>query len=640
MAETQFMPTLTPLEVLAITTVDKAYSDNKLAWGDTHEKFKRLYNFVRQNDPASLKTEENDRSQLRVGLPWMITEIIHATVVNALLRQAPIGELVDIADNPYPFAADMERLMQIQLTDEHMNIAEKMSLAILDAIMLGPGIMALNWRRIIKRVFQEFPPGSSASGGDVNSIFSQELEKVVYAGPDYDVIAPWNVFPTKGITSFDNAHEIIIRIENMPLHKMREFEREGVFIQGSVDKFVGMLGSRPQDQDLLASLSPVSQREKTEPDAEGTHDVIVYYGLFPLNHFKQFIDDDGRDRSKDEIETIIIKPINAPVVFQVARNPFFNQMKPVIVGGYAQISGEPWPIGPIEIAEDLLIHYNNWLNILQDGANKAVYPDEIVPREAMDEGESEQSGASQRYHTSAENIGKGNHFKRLWPTGSILSTGAYEQLNIVKGLIEEIIGVVDLVRGVASQKKTATEVQEISERVNIRFKERILHLENTILRPSLDWLLSLNAQYHGDLDWIMQILNPKLGFNPFAFIDPVMPNNTTRWKLSGAIKASDNAINAQKIEHLLALATQIPPGPDGDGQMKAISIMALFEDLVKQSNLPDSDKYLIPPEQLPPPEIAPSMQGASAPKQPEGGTATGSIMRNINQEPGVPRKRF
>lgn len=639
MAETQFLPTLNPLEMMAVTTVDKAYSDNKIGWKDTHEKFRRLYNFVRQNEPASLKTNEDDRSQLRVGLPWMITEIIHATIVNALLRQSPIGELVDIADNPYPFSADMERLMEIQLTDEHMDVTDKISLAILDAIMLGPGILAVNWRRVIKRVFQEFPPGQSLSQGNVGSMFTQELEKVVYAGPDYDVIAPWNVFPTKGITSFDNAHEIIIRIENMPLHQMREFEHEGVFTQGSVDQFVGMLGSRQQDQDLLSSLSPISQREKTEPEAEGTHDVIVYYGLFPLNNFQRYIDDDGRDRSKDEVECIIIKPINAPVIFKIDRNPYFNQMKPVIVGGYAQISGEPWPIGPIEIAEDLLIHYNNWLNILQDGANLVVHPDEIVPREAIDEGEGEQAGPTQRYHTSADNIAKGAHFKRLWPTGSILSTGAYEQLNIVKGLIEEIIGVVDLVRGVSQRKRTATEVEEISERVNIRFKERILNIENTILRPSLNWLLSLNAQYHMDLDWMMSIIG-NLSFNPFAYIDPVMPNNTTRWKLTGAIRASDNAVNARKIEHLLALASTIPPGPDGNGEMKAVSLMALLEDLIKQSNLPDSDKYLIPPEQLPPPELAPSLQGASAPQNRQGGTAQGKIMGNINQEPGVPRRRF
>ncbi len=608
---------LNPLEQLAANTVNKAYTDNKLGWRNTHDKFRRLYNFVRMNQPQKGQTVLPNRSALRVGMAWMVIEIMHATTKSVLLGNAKIGELVDIADNPVNYADEMLAMIHKQIMDSDVGVEEKLSDALWDAIALGHTTLIPNWRRIIKRVFQDVPQAVIDPLGRIGEqMITQELEKVVYAGPEFDVVAPWNVFPTRGIKDFKEAHEVIIRIENMPLHQMRQFERDGIFDRGKVDEFVKMVGTAEAEQDIVSSLTTVSQREKTEPDAEGTHDVLVYYGLFPLNQFGKFVDNEGIDRSKDEVQTLIIKPINYDIIFKVDRNPYYNQEQPVIAGGYFQVPGEPWFTGPIEISEDLFTHYNNWFNIIQDGANLNVYPDEIRPTNA-DGAQSEQDGPSQIHYATAAQIAIGGHFKRMYPTGNIMA-GAYEQLNITQSLIQEVTGIVDLVRGMASGK-TATEIEEIADRVNIRFRERSLFMEKHILRPALNWILSLNAQFHTDTDWLMSMMAPELGFNPFSLIDPVMPNNMTRWKLTGAIRAADTIQNRRNLEHIIALSLQVPPGPDENGELKGISTMALLIDLIKLSDLPDSEKYIVPADQLPPPELAPSLQGGSDPANPKSG---------------------
>jgi len=614
-----------PLEEMACQIVDDSYIRNEQFHHDTHEKFRRLYNFVRLNRPkTNVKVQdllEFERSDLRFGLAWMITDVIHSTLCNSILSGKP--KLTNFAKKPLMISQPIEQTIHHQCRDEVTNINAKCAEAFMDETITGNSVRFHGWRRKVKRVFQENPLTGTM----------EEQWVQTFVGPEVTEFAPWNCFPTAGISDFKEAHEIILKIEGMPLHEMRQYEAEGYFEKGSVDRFVAIAGTQKQVDAF--NDTPVSQREKRLPTNESAYDVLIYLGYFPLYSYDAYYDPiDGRDLSAEEVPCIIIKPANVNVCFKLERIDNANQEFGVEVGKYQAISGEPWGIGPIEMCEDLMVHYGNWVNILQDLANLIAYPDEIEPQSGIDDSDKEQIGVGRRFKVANGNFATQALPHRVWAQipPSILNL-AYKQLDVVMAIIQDISAVTDFIKGRSDRPKTAEEVRELSQNLMDRFKARIDYIEQNTYRPTLNWVLSLDAQYWRDIDPLVKSLT-NLPVNPFKFISPIMPNPLVRWQLDGAIRASDSLINAQKLEHLLALAGEIPPGQDEDGVYKQINRLRLWKDYGTQSQIEDMDKYLEPATV---PMLDPNMMSqiiGSRTAGAGGGSMTGNIKRQIKQPIG------
>ena len=571
------------LELLAIKTVEEEFSLNKQFHSTFHERQRRYYNLVLNKVDEDLVVEEG-RSDIKTGVPHMLHEIPHSVLKDALTSGVNVCKIKSPKSNgDLLYEAEIDDYLHHLFTDENIDIKSVVDDAIWDLVATGSAVPCARWDVRHKRIFKEIEPFIDDNGKLQQG--KREFDVVEGSYPTFDLRAPWDVFPSAGATSIKQCHEVIIRDEPFP-HQLREWERQGM-VQ-NIDDLLEL---------VKANKAGVTVKENREDGDSGRAadtgkiEILIYWGLFPLYKYKEYIGDDGIDRSKDEVQCLIIKAKDYPIILHIGRNPFDCQEIPVFIGKYFRIPGQIWGEGIFSIGEKMLVHQERWFNLMQDCANAEIHRDIVIP-DNVDEGEAAGSGVEKRYHVTEEAFIEGAYPKYLDRGPSILPE-VYGQRDYLDRMIQEVTGVVDFVRGVQiGPEKTATEVMETSEKINARFKQRALTVESTLLSPIFNWLINMVIQF-GDDDEIKEYTG--LEVNPFDQFDAMMPNKKYRVKLDGAIRAAENMANRQTIQLLLTLAANIQePMPDENGMMFKMNLQMLLYDLGKMSPLTDPNRYKLP----------------------------------------------
>ena len=589
---------MTPIERLATRTLNDAYQANKRYWSKIHRKQERLYKSVRNfnrrrkaagtssyNRTYSTKRSRRSRSNIQIGTMWMLHNIAYSIVTKALLDADDLMKLEPRrGQSPAPYLQEMSDHAEDLFTDDISDIKNTVSKALWDALAMGPGVLVASWQDVLKRTINRV---RDAEGEE--RIIDNEVN---YGGyPHFDHFSPWDTFPTAGAVNPASVHEVIFK-STMTISELREWERKGLI--NNVDTMISQLqkdGYLPDEGVYEADESRSgTDNFAGQESVNGQISILTSYCLFPFYRYDEYVDNDGRDRSKDEVECIIIKAENADQILLLDRNPFACQEKPWILAGWYFIPGEFWPISVFEITEKLIQHYEDIFNLIQDGANAEIYPMKILPNQGIDEGEvSGDVGIT--IHMDPNYIREGMIPQYIKRPNSILPE-MYNQRDFVNDLIQEVTAIVDFVRGMTPQgpKRTATETLEISQRVNARFQQSAIKIEASLMKPVWNWIMVMMSEFSDD----RQVMNEMgLEINPYKQFAPIMPNPAYRIKLTGALRAAESQANQAKLTSMIELSKGIMPMPDpeSNGQYIVPNTVLMLFDLMQMSGLPNVDKY-------------------------------------------------
>jgi hypothetical protein len=251
----------------------------------------------------------------------------------------------------------------------------------------------------------------------------------------------------------------------------------------------------------------------------------------------------------------------------------------------------------------MLVHQEDWFNIIQDSANQEVYRDRIIP-DNTDEAEANQTGPGRDWHYDADDVADGKHIKYV-ERGNAVLPDTYEQRDYVGRMVQEVSGIMDFLRGMEGKvEKTATEIEKLSQSINVRFEQAALSVQSSYIVPVVNWAMSMLSQFSDD-DYIKAYTG--LPFNPFKQFDPMIPNTAYRISLEGSIRAIQNVALQNQLRMFIQEAQNMQPMPDEDGKLVIPNRVQMFFDLMKMSKLRDVEQYKleVPP---PPPEMNPEQQ--------------------------------
>ena len=589
---------LTPIEALASKTLDTAFEANEKYWRKAHKKQKRLYKTVRNiHKKTGQKTSsynrtyggtktKSRRSNIQIGTMWMLHNTAYSIVSQALIESDELMELEARRGVKNIFyLKEMGDYVEDLFSDDIPDIKSSAIKALWDLLATGPGVLVASWQTILKRIIQR-----DDKGGIVDA------EVNLGSFPHFDNFSPWDVFPTAGSVSPDSVHEYVFQ-SRMTIAELRDWERQGLI--SNLDAVIEALKKDEKLPDDSDAETPRSGAGSNKEDVNNQIEILTSYSLFPFYNFDKYIDNEGKDRSKDEVECIMIKAKNADPMLLLDRNPFSCQEKPVIIAGFYFIPGEFWPITVFEIAEKIIQHYEDIFNLVQDGANNDIYPDQLIPNRGIDEAEVT-GGPGRRIHMDPDLMAAGIIPQFMKRPNSILGE-MYNQRDFVDQLIQEVTAIVDFIKGMVPEgtKRTATETMEIAQRVNTRFQQTAIRIEASLMKPLWNWIIVMLSEFSDD-EQIMQEMGTEI--NPFKQFQSVIPNPDYRIKLTGALRAAESQANQARLTNLIEISkdAQPMPDPDSDGKLVIPNTTMMIFDLAKMQGLPDVDKYkLIVP---PPPE--------------------------------------
>jgi hypothetical protein len=575
------------LERKACEEVDKAFKRNKQYWQSDHDRQHRLFNMVMQA-PVPEKPAVKGRSNIKTGISWMIHQLIFSILKNSLLTLSKNVKIEPTKLRKIIFWLDeMQDYLDRLISDPTWPVHGNLRHGLFDLISHGTTVLRPYYRDDLRPVWDG----------------ENEMETLIYSGPDMPYIASWDSYPTAGATCLDECHEVIFYEYYYP-HELRALERAGQMY--NVEKLLEYY----KEPSWLSSgqsenKDPRQQRGQDDlaTDLSGRIGVLVYWGYFPYYEDVGYTDAEGQDQSKKEHECLIIKSADKNILLHFDRNPHYHQNKAAIFAKYFNVPGMFWGESVFGILEKMLVHQEDWFNIIQDSANVEVYRDRVFT-DAIPAEQRKQKGVGRDYVVQADLYEKlnGNVMKYIERGNSILPD-TYDQLKNIDRIIQEVGGIMDFLRASGSDvPKTATEISQLAASLNVRFEQTAMEIGDNLLVPAIAWAVSLLSGQDANDEYIAQQTGTPV--NPFKQFSPMMPNPAYRIKLEGSLRAVQSTAMREELTALIEQAKTIPPGPDENGQPVQINLMRMFLDELKLSRLKDTDDYKLP---FTPPPVAPGM---------------------------------
>jgi hypothetical protein len=564
------------LDRQACKVVSEAYTRDEQWWKEDHEHQELLWKIV-MGKPLDGKEVIPGRSDIQTGVPYMIKQVIYVMLKSVLLDVSENIKLDPTTHRKIILAVEeLQQDLDNMIADDQSIIKRNLSRGLDDLIVTG---------NCVQRPYFEHMTRIAHDG-------ENDIEVLAYDGAAFKPFPSWDVFPAAGATSTDDELHHVIFLERLFPHELREWERQG-FIE-NVDEFLKGSDSTPPDPGADNTHDPKNPREPVKDenlDSSGRYPILIYWGKFPLYQSEEYIGLDGKDRSKDEVECVIIKPLKRDIILAKYRNPHYHQQKAAIFGKYFDVPGVFWSESVFGVLYKMLIHQKDLFNLIQDGANAEIYPDLIMPTN-IDEAQAKQTGAGKKYDVEPDDLAEGKIPQYIARPNSILPT-LYEQRTYVDRQIQEVSGIIDMLRGVAdSQNKTATEIEELSKSISQRFEQTAIDIQNTYMIPVAQWIMALMSQYSDD-----KVVMERTGlpFNPYKQFDAMIPNDGYRISMEGSKKAVRNIMLQKALHNFIEQAKTIPPMPDENGNIVQANVLRMFFDAMKMSGLKDTEKYKMAP---------------------------------------------
>lgn len=583
MADKSYQPQA--LEDLAAQYVDQTYLRNMNYWDADHDRMRKLYMMV-LGSPDPDKPDVEGRANIKTGISFLIHQLLYTTLKNALFNSETNMKLEPSALRKMIFSQEeMEGYVNNLFVDDQLPVAEVMRDGLWDLISHGTTVLRPYFENDVRTVWDG----------------QKYWDMTAFQGPAFVNHPAWDTFPTAGCQADKDLHEVIFLESTYP-HTLREWEDKGwvsgvdEFLKGHVSPNYGYgQGGKPEIKD------PRRKKSDLYTDNTGRIDLLVYWGLFPLWKFEDYIGASGGDLSEDEVPTLIIKGRGKRRnILKIGPNFYYHQMIEAIFARYFKIPGLFWGESIFGIMHKMLTHQEDWNNLIQDGANAEIFRDMVIPA-SIDPTQRKQKGVGRVYVVTDDNF-KNKLFPQYIERGPSTLPSTYERLNYIDRVIEEVAGVMDFVRGMEGDvSKTATEIEELASRINVRFEQTALDIQANFLQPVAAWCMAIMSQFSDD-EYVKE--NMELPINPFKQFSPMMPNAAYRIKMEGAIRAIRNMGMLNQFRALIEQGKSLKPMPDGEGNMVMPNLMEMFFDEFRMAGFKDVEKYefKIPMQNMPPTE--------------------------------------
>lgn len=581
---------LSSLEERACKEVNTAFERNSTYWKPDHDRQHRLFNMI-LGAPIPEKPDVEGRSNIKTGITWMVHQLIFSILKNSLLTLAKNIRLEKTMARKVIFwLEEMQEYLDRLVSDVEWPVHKNLRYGLFDLISHGTSVLRPYYRDDLRPTWDG----------------ENEAEVLNYSGPDLPYIASWDVHPTAGATSLEECHEVIFDEWYYP-HELRALERAGKL--KNVDAALeGYQAPSSYGKSESETNEPREQHSKIATDTSGRIRVLIYWGLFTFYEKNEHVGDNSKDRSKKEVECLIIKPEDKNIIMHLERNPYFHQNKEAIFAKYFDIPGLFWGESIFGIIERLFIHQEDWFNIIQDSANSEVYRDRVFS-DAIDAAQRKQKGVGRDYVVDKDLYEKlGGNVMKYIDRGSAILPDTYDQRNYIDRIIQEVSGIMDFLRASGSDvEKTATEIQILAASLNVRFEQTAMEVGGSLLVPAVAWACSLLSSEDANDEFIAKQMGTPL--NPFKQFSPMMPNPAYRIKLEGSLRAVQSVAMQKELRDLIDQAKDIPPGPDENGEIVTINPMRMFLEQIKLSKLSDTDDFKMPWT----PPVAPIGEESQAP---------------------------
>lgn len=577
----------TEAERSGIQHVDKRFQADSKYWEDVHDTQMRLYAKYRN---ARIRNRGTGYSNIQIAQPYYVADVIASFMIGALLRTYPYAKVTNQGDEDFVGKQIIDRVHGWQHQQPY--VKQPTASAVRDSVITGTGVLIPSWsyeenpflERIPKTVSLVNPADPFGAPieqptGEIDLVESTIVDDHI----KMQSIPPWNVFPQAGASGdIDNAHHVTYKIR-MSKHHLLNWQKAGFIdnVQFISDAAFGsfVTDSTIDDTDVMKAKKEDNARIWDKDSIE----VLIYWGLYPFYNFRENLED-GDEIRPDEVECIIIKPLNSDVILKLERNPYQCQKKPCILFPYDKLEDELFGMGPLWMAEKLFQHNEDMFNMTQDAANREIYSS-LYYSDAMDSSQLKQRNVD-KLVAVPDALMKERAWPQQAPPNQHILPNIMNQRASTENLIYEVTAAIDMIRGISQQEQSATKTNINWRAINMRFGVRMEFMEDNGLNKLMQWNMVLNHQFLDD-QTVFLLTGAPPSENPFNLILPTIPITSLDFKFEGSQKAAENPIKAQLIRGIIPLAAMMPPGIDENGNHTIPNMTALFRELLKNLDVTD-----------------------------------------------------
>lgn len=260
----------------------------------------------------------------------------------------------------------------LMMTLEDINFKSKILDALRQCVIYGTVFCRVFWKTITKYIFErvELEDGTFRM---------EETKKYIYDNPDIEVIDLMDIAFQGGRSRIEDMEWIIIR-KRVSWDYIVD-RKNNVIYGGEIETL------KKSDKATKSSSEPLEKNQKTnysginsQVSEDNNYEILEMWGRIP----RWFIEEDINMESKEAKEMVdgVIEVVDKKMVVRRARNPYYHQEIPGVLGQFIRIDNEVGGIGVVEICESLQNELNDKRNQLLDHASLSILPPLVKNRGA------------------------------------------------------------------------------------------------------------------------------------------------------------------------------------------------------------------------------------------------------------------
>lgn len=583
----KFNPTL--IEREAINRVDRVFRESKEYWESKHKRQRRLW--ARYLN-SKLTARPTGYSNEQLGQHHRIADIIHSMLVSTLLKENPYGKINAEGPEDYQFKEIIDKVNAFQQRQKNINGVVR------DALLhsvISCGVIMTGWDESEDQLILEVPetitladPSNPLNEIEVpNGKVREEITSIPISQFDATIVQPWNLFPNAGATDPRSAHTVIARIR-MSREELKAMQRAGELenVELIDENAYGVFDTEQYVRDDI--IMDAQREDFRRVDTKDSIWILYAYTRFPF--FKhQELSEEREIASDDEFETIIIKPQHDDTILKLKLNKL--NYKPIVMMPYTGTDDMFFGVSAMEIAEKLIQLGEDMFNMTQDAAKNEVYR-KILADERINQGDLSPASLNPIVKVPKEvNKEPGSPINEI-PARPNLMPNLAAQRVVIDDAINEISIAIALARATGTDpEETATKTQAELQFFSQRLENRITFYEDGAFFWFMQWQVILNIHFL-ESEFVQRLTGLPAALDPFRDIIPTLPIRSFDFTFEAAKKAMKDPVQAQILRQLLGESKDLLPGRTQDGRLRKVNSMALYEEILKKSDVTDDiDKF-------------------------------------------------
>lgn len=421
------------------------------------DKWDRFYKMYRSYlEPANYPWQSN------LWIPYSFSTI--ETLAPRMVANKPKVDIMPRTEEDKEFAKLQSDLVNFQW--DKMKMQTILPDVVKEMLMYGTAIVKVGWKT--DRQYKEVKEDVDETMPELGKVEVEE-EVTLYDGPVVELVDLYDLFVDPKATTIDNARWVIHRTMK-PLSHLKQLQKQGIYKNVALvenTKLTLNENDKSQRWSTIDLSTPVDELGEGDSDKRMV-ELLEYW-------------------EDDHVCTVA----NREIIIREDENPYKHGKKPFLRVVDQSVPHEFYGIGELEPIESLQYELNNRRNQRMDNVTLALNRMWKVKNGANVDEDELVSDAGGVIHTDDMN---GLDVVQM----PDVTASSYQEETIIKGDIQQTTGVSDFTRGVGSDalaNDTATGISLIQEAGSARFRLKIQNLEEMIIKPLGEMIISMNEQF-------------------------------------------------------------------------------------------------------------------------------------------------